>query len=279
MLPFPMLAPNSTQISKPVPVSDLCVLCASAFSSPNLSPLNSNPSTRNLAPFVDALDAASSISPVFATLTKNTRGGGHILQTKIPPSSQPPIVNHQPPHWFSLFHQSQVTNHQSRITKSFIIRTSAKCSRNSFTMNTSKTQDLKLFRINTYEKTGGGVPRKKTPTLHQPPLSFPAAFLLVRKPDDHNPSAVANHFGQHAKPLSLAANPTGSYTGGPAKCRVWRSGSEVPCNGVARQPFSWPCKSVLNALQRPNCDWLIAFAAVATSKESSACRKPQYRKR
>ncbi len=45
--------------SIPVPSSsDLCVLCVSAFSSPN----------------VDALDAASSISPMFATLTKNTWG-------------------------------------------------------------------------------------------------------------------------------------------------------------------------------------------------------------
>jgi hypothetical protein len=46
--------------SKSIPVSDLCALCVSAFSSPD----------------VDALDAASSISPLFATLTKNTRGWG-----------------------------------------------------------------------------------------------------------------------------------------------------------------------------------------------------------
>jgi hypothetical protein len=39
-------------------------------------------STRNLFSPIDALDAASSISPLFATLTKNTGGWGHILQTK-----------------------------------------------------------------------------------------------------------------------------------------------------------------------------------------------------
>jgi hypothetical protein len=71
-----MLAANPTSISKSVPVSDLCVLCVSVFSSPNLSPFTSDPSTRNLVSFVDALDAASSISPLFATLTKNTRGEG-----------------------------------------------------------------------------------------------------------------------------------------------------------------------------------------------------------
>ncbi len=42
--------------------------------------------------------------------------------------------------------------------KSRRIRTYEKCARNSFRMNTSKTKDLKLFRINTYKKTGEGVP-------------------------------------------------------------------------------------------------------------------------
>jgi hypothetical protein len=39
---------------------------------------------------------------------------------------------------------------------SFRIRTYAKYARNPFTMNTSKTQDLKPFRMNTYEKTPRG---------------------------------------------------------------------------------------------------------------------------
>ena len=47
--------------SKPVPISELCAFRVSAFSSPN----------------VDALDAASSLSPLFATLTENTRGWGY----------------------------------------------------------------------------------------------------------------------------------------------------------------------------------------------------------
>src|SRR5580765_7003179 len=41
-------------------------------------------------------------------------------------------------------------------TKSFRIRTSTKCARNPFRIRTSKTQDLKLFRMNTYEITRGG---------------------------------------------------------------------------------------------------------------------------
>jgi hypothetical protein len=40
MLPSSMLAANPASVSKSVPVSDLCVLRVSVFSSPNLSPFN-----------------------------------------------------------------------------------------------------------------------------------------------------------------------------------------------------------------------------------------------
>src|SRR5579859_5012862 len=49
-----------------------------------------------------------------------------------------------------------VTSHQSRITNSFIIRTSIKPAHKLFRMNTSKTQHLKPFRMNTYRKTREG---------------------------------------------------------------------------------------------------------------------------
>src|SRR5579859_6336940 len=48
-----------------------------------------------------------------------------------------------------------VTRHASPITISFRIRTYEKHLRKPSGMNTSKTQDLKPFRMNTYEKTGG----------------------------------------------------------------------------------------------------------------------------
>src|ERR1700688_1972450 len=48
---------------------------------------------------------------------------------------------------------------QSPATKSFTICTSAKSTPNPFRMRTSKTQDLKPFRICTYEKRGEGGPR------------------------------------------------------------------------------------------------------------------------
>src|SRR5580704_5504074 len=43
-------------------------------------------------------------------------------------------------------------------TNSHRIRTSARHTRNPFRMRTSKTLDLMLFRMNTYRKTGEGVP-------------------------------------------------------------------------------------------------------------------------
>jgi hypothetical protein len=49
-----------------------------------------------------------------------------------------------------------VINHQSPVTKSCRIRTSAKRARNSRRIRTSKTQYLKPFRMNTYEKNGEG---------------------------------------------------------------------------------------------------------------------------
>jgi hypothetical protein len=152
-----MLAANPTSSSKSAPVSELCVLCVSAFSSPN----------------VDALDAASSLSPLFATLTKNTRGwGAH-------PSNQNlavlPAPNHKSPATALVPFLPPVTSHQSRITKSFTIRTYAKRAHNPFTMNTSKTQHLKPFRMNTYEKRGERalVAQASACAPHSRPMIYP----------------------------------------------------------------------------------------------------------
>src|SRR5580693_4174360 len=97
-----------------------------------------------LSPFVAILDAASSISPVFATLTKNTRGGVYSSFStnsahgaSAPPDPLDPC-------------------RRPLATIPFKIRTYEKRARNSCRIRTSKTQDLKLFRMNTYEKNGEG---------------------------------------------------------------------------------------------------------------------------
>jgi len=96
----------------------------------------SNPQSAN----VDAVDAASSLSPLPPTLTKNARGGVYVL----PPKDL-----------FSSFSRP-LARHSSLATKSFTIRTSEKCTRNPFRIRTSKTKDLKPFRMNTSRKGGGG---------------------------------------------------------------------------------------------------------------------------
>jgi len=142
------LSPPPAPIFQSASVSELCV---SVFSSPDHSPFNSNPSTRNLASFVDALDAASSLSPLFATLTKNTRGWG------VPSFSANSVPGVYPDRGVKIHIQPRPALSPQLTGKSRIICTYAKPARNSFTMNTSKTQDLKPFRMNTYRKRGEGV--------------------------------------------------------------------------------------------------------------------------
>jgi hypothetical protein len=62
----------------------------------------------------------------------------------LPLTSLPrPYRDHKSPVTASVRTLPPVTSHQSRITKSFIIRTYAKSAHKLFRMNTSKTQDLK----------------------------------------------------------------------------------------------------------------------------------------
>jgi hypothetical protein len=138
----------------------------SAFVSSLFSPFNFKLSTLNLFSFLDALDAASTISPLSATLTKNTRGWGvpsfsvnsvpsALKSTRALPSTDPLDALHYPlgPKSFTTLHLRALLARR--------IRTSAKRARNPFRIRTSKTHDLKLFRMNTYIKTpgGGGCPR------------------------------------------------------------------------------------------------------------------------
>jgi hypothetical protein len=109
-------------------VSELCVLCASVSSSPNL----------------DALDAASSLSPLSATLAKNTGRWRHPQASARNSDRIPSSFNFK----HSTFNRFSPNR--------FSIRTCEKFARNPSTMNSSKTQDLKLFRMNISKKTGHG---------------------------------------------------------------------------------------------------------------------------
>jgi hypothetical protein len=82
----------SAQSLSPSPFS-LCALRVSAFSSLSSCCGGFSDPSVTLSPNVDAVDAASSISPVFATLTENTGGGvplAHSLLRRVvrPPQAQ-----------------------------------------------------------------------------------------------------------------------------------------------------------------------------------------------
>jgi len=76
-----------------------------------------------------------------------------------------------------------VTGHQSQVTKSCRIRTSAKPAPNPFGIRTSKTQHLKPFRMNTSKKTGGGGGAKlsisySTKNFHGEHLGWASASIV-----------------------------------------------------------------------------------------------------
>jgi hypothetical protein len=106
--------PASAPTSKSLPVSDLCVLCVSAFSSPNLS------------------------SSSFKLLALSIVEGSTFICFSQTLSS----FNFKPS-------TSNCISPKSRRMRSFV-----KSARNPFRMSSFKTKDLKLFRMSIYKKTG-----------------------------------------------------------------------------------------------------------------------------
>jgi hypothetical protein len=113
------------------------------FNSVSLSPF---PAT--LTNSLQTTEKPATLSPAFATLRSHVKHKSCVCRS----SKKHPGL-HPSGQVFSF--RTQAT-YQSRITKSFIIRSYAKCAPDSFRMNTSKTQDLKPFRMNTYKKRGEG---------------------------------------------------------------------------------------------------------------------------
>jgi hypothetical protein len=163
-------------LSSPVPsFSALCVLRASELRSLP-SPFKFELSTAtfsSLTPFAATLtdplqlvENATASSPGFATLTSRVTHKSRVCHSYKKHAG----VGHLhsvPAKVFFLFSRYP-------FPIPFRIRTSRKWPNNSFGICTSKTQDLKSFRIRTYEKTGGGCP-----FLSPDPLSFTFDPLVV----------------------------------------------------------------------------------------------------
>ena len=209
MLPCPMFSSQSSQSPSPSPSSSLLrVLEASAFTSFPL-PFHFELSTINflsLSPFPATLtghtelnENKTTLSLAVATLTnpvthnpfachscKKHRGVGipsecHPERSEgsafSRPLSLPPRQSHPTkgnPSIVSALSLPLVTTHQSPITKSFTFRTYEKTACKSCRIRTSKTQDLKPFRMNTSEKTRrGSAPAPSVLFVALPAAPFP----------------------------------------------------------------------------------------------------------
>jgi hypothetical protein len=97
-----------------------------------------------------------------------------------------PPLRPLPIHSLETHLQSWTASSPDFAPKSRRIRTSAKYARNPFTMNTSKTKDLKSFRMNTYEKTGRGVAQTvrpaRLPELRKQPVALSLRESLLGRP-------------------------------------------------------------------------------------------------
>jgi hypothetical protein len=149
--------------------ADLCGLCTSAFSS--LSCFTLSLFCRNSAKISPSFSYSSALFkkecldksfPInsFRTLLQNTGGG--TPQVKI--SSR----------LFSILSAPC----PSLAAKSRRILTYEKWLRNPFTIRTSKTQDLKPFRIRTYEKTGEGGPARPLSSAPKTDPQHPSVTLV-----------------------------------------------------------------------------------------------------
>ena len=133
-------------------------LNSSSLVRPCLPTRHSTLATVPLSPFVAILDAASSISPVFATLTKNTRGWGTSASFLCGSSAYSASQRYPFPSSTAVSCKLLAVSSLFATPNSFRIRTSVKSARNPFRMSSFKTKDLKLFRMSIYKKTGGGGP-------------------------------------------------------------------------------------------------------------------------
>jgi len=114
------------------------------------------------------------------------------------------ITSHESPLTASALFLPPVTSHQSQITKSCRIRTYAKRASNSSRIRTSKTQHLKPFRMNTYEKTGEGGSRGLT--SFKPKSSFSSPLPLARWPRVSSKQASIRSEGSLWKPAEAFVN-------------------------------------------------------------------------
>ena len=129
-----------------------------------LTTVSLTPFPATLADDLQLAENTATLSPLPATLTSRVKLNPFVCHScKKHPGwgaaiAVLPVTSHKSPVTSSALFLPPAANHKSQVAKSFTIRTSAKRARNSRRIRTSKTQDLKSFRMNTYRKTGEGAP-------------------------------------------------------------------------------------------------------------------------
>jgi hypothetical protein len=113
-----------------------------------------------------------------------------------------PVTSNKSPVTTSALFPSPVTSHQSRVTKSFTIRTYERPAPNPFRIHTSKTQDLKPFRMNTYKKTGRG----RSANRYRPGTSL-AQFFKGRVGEAATLGCLFPAFAEHGARITDNASP------------------------------------------------------------------------
>jgi hypothetical protein len=148
------------------PFSSLSSLRSRALSGPHFSlnflrlspfPVYPEPRRATLASHLQLAENKTTLSPAVATLTSRVKHNPFVCHSY---KKHPGWGLHLSSQMFfasgCCSWPSPVTNHQSQVTKSCRIRTSAKLTHNPFRIRTSKTRHLKSFRICTYKKTRRG---------------------------------------------------------------------------------------------------------------------------
>ena len=133
-----------------------------------------SPLFATLADHLQLPENPATLSPFPATLTRRVNHNPFACHSyeKHPGAGASAlfVIPREPRNLLLLFQFA--THHSPLATKFPIIRTSEKHTDNPFRIRTSKTQDLKLFRMNTYEKTQEGGPLLTTTSLLKPPLQM-----------------------------------------------------------------------------------------------------------
>jgi len=121
-----------------------------------------SPFLATLASHLQLTENTTTLSPAFATLTDRARHNSFVCHSY---KKHPGWGSHRSSQIF--FFRNLTTRLSPLSAMSFVIRTYGKSASNSCRIRTSKTQDLKPFRMNTSEKTPRGVP----PSSQNPSVS------------------------------------------------------------------------------------------------------------